>query len=119
MTHSIKDFGLRTPETIPHQIVVDIIAERIAAEQKHGDNISRPYTLDRAFAILSEEVGEVAECVVETGYFRDFQSKNKIPVDPMGPQRAREHWEGRLRKELVQVANYAIFMIEKLDEGKL
>lgn len=66
----------------------DIASERDRQDEKWGDQRSR--TLHHYFTILGEEVGEVANAVLE----RDYRG---------------------LREELIQVAAVAMGMIEALD----
>lgn len=92
-----EEFGIKNPDHIPNWILDRIVENRIKAEAKHKNCPSRPYGLDRAFAIFSEEVGEVAECVVEVGKCRDCLSKDLT----------------------IATSHYGTFMLEKLQEGYL
>lgn len=58
------------------------------------------------YLVLGEEVGEVANAVLEGGY------GNSSPA-------IAEEWERRLRAELVQVAAVSVAWIEAIDERRL
>lgn len=68
----------------------DVIAERVAQDAKWGEQNHDPY---KWLAILSEEVGEVAEAMLKGS-------------------------RGNYRDEMVQVAAVAVAAVECLDRGK-
>jgi len=82
-------------------IFEEIDTERIRGEEKHVP--FRTYALERGYCILAEEVGEVAEAVVELGV-----AMNKG---------LRSVWLRKLREELVQSGGLIISLIQTIDEG--
>ncbi len=78
------------------QVFTDISAERDAQDARWGNQV---HTMPVWSAILTEEVGEVAEASLRVHFHGE-----------------REHLD-HLREELVQVAAVAVHMIEKIDNG--
>jgi hypothetical protein len=121
---SIEDLVYRHPE--PHDrvrqdlrltgILIDIVDERRRQEEigdrKREQGIDWRSCADPAldggdwqrFAILGEEVGEVARAILEAGYSQDG-------LDPVGDR--------DLRAEIVQVAAVAVAWVEAIDAREL
>lgn len=87
------EIGLTLP-SLMFEALLSVAAERAAQDEKWG---VQWHSWPEWIAILTEEVGEAAQCTVN------------------------EHWHltgdlGRLRIELVQTAAVAVRMIEHIDE---
>lgn len=101
------------------QVFQLINEHRETQENKHGQNPSRPYTLDRWCAILGEEMGEVCKAVVEVGYFQDKLAKpDRATFYPLQVDHQIIHcekeWRSNLKSELLSVAAVAVAMLEEL-----
>ena len=90
----------------------EVISERQRRHDKFGDQSHIPRTM--MLAVLMEEVGEVAEAIIE-----DFvnQQRHETPFDdpdarPLVPLGS---WIPAVRAELIQVAAVAVQMIEHID----
>lgn len=81
-------------------VIEEVVAERTYQDKKWGEQNHDPQDY---FAILSEEVGEVAKEVVEWRFNHESLRKGRLAF---------------LRKELIQVAAVAVAMIEAIDRRK-
>lgn len=82
-----------------NNIFAEILNERTLQDAKFGPVCGRDYGAYTWMAVLSEEVGEVAQAILKRGY--EGGESNSI------------------REELIQVAAVAVAMIEAFDCGKL
>lgn len=69
-------------------------------------------SLDRKMSVLSEEVGETANEIVEYGITSDKYEKEQLPF----PAHRRRYYLERIRTELIQVAAVCVAWIEALDK---
>jgi len=80
---------------------------------KHGPPTSN---LQRAVNILTEELGEVAQCVNKiTSGNLDERNRDKDGLR-LGPATGTPYWRAELRTELCQLAAYALLQIQRLDD---
>lgn len=86
-------------------VLAEVHRERASQNTKWGEQNHDPLFY---FAILAEEVGEVAKEVVEHRALRDR---------PAGKVAQKLRGEN-MRAELIQVAAVAVAMVECLDRGK-
>ncbi len=89
------------------KVLDDVWMERQRADVRFGDGsiAGDAMTLFEKFAVLVEEVGEVAEALV----LRIGDGKYRV---------GREHHAENLREELIQVAACAVGMIEGIDRDE-
>jgi NTP pyrophosphatase (non-canonical NTP hydrolase) len=86
------------------QVILDIVAERARQDAKFGDQTKR--TPFEWLAILTEELGEVAKEVCETGFIYAHTTNQYLVERSVA-----------LRDELVQTAAVAVAMIEAGDRA--
>lgn len=95
-------------------VLTKVFDERARQDEKWGEqNHDSPYY----YAILMEEVGEVARSIVELGALRAKKAAGSeggwdrdgdfMPID-----QAIEYWEENYRQELIEVAAVAVAMYE-------
>ena len=89
-------------KTVQKKVIESILAERFRQDQKWGPR--RNLTLAHWHTILSEEVGEVAEAVLDVGHGEIY-----------GPTERTAALFAALKAELVQVAAVAIATLEDLE----
>lgn len=87
-----------------HDIVHEVIVERLKQETKWGQQNHEPV---KYLSILAEEFGEASKEVVKYTFYEDSH-----PVE-------RHQRLVNLRKELIQTAAVAVAMIESLDRNEL
>lgn len=80
------------------RVLEEVFEERCRQERKWGQ---QNHDLPRYFAIMSEEVGEVAKAIVEHEWPGNEQSRGLLLLD--------------VRKELIQAAAVAVAMVERID----
>ena len=80
----------------------DISDERRRQHEKFGDQVEMGCMF--MLAVLTEEVGEVAQAAIELDVSLDQEHDS-----------VRNHYLARIRAELVQVAAVAVQMIEHID----
>lgn len=80
------------------RVLTEVLDERARQEAKWGQ---QNHDLPRYFAILSEEVGEVAKAIVEHEWPGDDLRRGLFLLE--------------VRRELVQTAAVAVAMVERID----
>lgn len=80
----------------------DVLAERARQDEKWGEQNHDPFTY---LAILSEEVGEMAQAALDARFGGPLDARFDRPA-------------ANLRTEAVQTAAVALALVECLDRGK-
>jgi NTP pyrophosphatase (non-canonical NTP hydrolase) len=88
----------RRSEDITANVLQEVFDERLRQDAKWGEQNHTPVEY---FAVLAEEVGEVAKDAVENRFNPDEGSV------------------ANMRAELIQVAAVAVAMVESLDRGNV
>jgi hypothetical protein len=96
---------LLIPCRIPSEIFIEVVAAADFALSKHGPPTTYP---TRAIAIMTEELGEAAECALK--------------ATSLDPEEHRDAHTGHIllmREELLQLAGYALLQVVNIDRGRV
>lgn len=90
---------MKTITTTKRAILEEILEERYNQERQWGEQNHHP---EKWLIILMEEVGEVAEAVLEA-----FPHTHQL--------KTKEYWLDMYRRELIQTAAVAVAAVESID----